>query len=192
MLLFTTHYYWLHHSLVALYPQKTLERPLDRKESKPVDPKGNQPRVFIGRTDADAEAPVLWPPWCEEPTHSKRPWCWERLRAGEEGDNRVGWLDGITDSMDTSWSKLGDGEGQGRLACCSSRGHKESDTTEQLNNNHFVKLTDCDSSNVLFPTGSVSDSSLDSLGWALFRHIYWATAVCRGNTVLGLKRGVCG
>ena len=69
----------------------------------------------------------------------------------KKGQQRVGWLDGITDSMDTSWSKLGDGEGQGRLACCSSRGHKESDTTEQLNNNHFVKPTDCWQFKCAFP-----------------------------------------
>ena len=49
------------------------------------------------------------------------------------------WLDGITDSMDTSWSKLRDREGQGNLACCSPRCHKESDLTEQLNNSHSVR-----------------------------------------------------
>ena len=43
-------------------PEKTLEGPLDSKEIKPVNPKGNQPRIFIGRTDAEAEAPILWPP----------------------------------------------------------------------------------------------------------------------------------
>ena len=42
--------------------EKTLERPLDSKEIKPVNPKGNQPRIFIGRTDAEPEAPILWPP----------------------------------------------------------------------------------------------------------------------------------
>ena len=66
--------------------EKTLESPLDSDEIKPVNPKGNQPWTFIGRTDAEAEALILWP----ELTHWKRPWFWERLRAGgEEGD--WGW-----------------------------------------------------------------------------------------------------
>ena len=67
--------------------------------------------------------------WCEELTHLKRPWCWERLRAGGEGDDR-GW-DGWMASP-TQWT-LGVGNGQGGLTCCSSWGHKESYTTKQLN-----------------------------------------------------------
>ena len=71
--------------------EKTLESPLDCKEIKPVNSKGNQPWIFIGRTDAEAEAPVLdhlmW-----------RPWCWERLKAGGEGDSRGwgGWTASLT------------------------------------------------------------------------------------------------
>ena len=68
--------------------EKTLESPLDCKEIKPVNSKGNQPWIFIGRTDAKAEAPKLVT-WCKELTYWKRPWCQERLKAGE-GDNR-GW-----------------------------------------------------------------------------------------------------
>ena len=71
---------------------------------------------------------------CEEMTHLKRPWCWERLRAGEEGDDR-GW-DGSVASL-TQWAGVwvdsGVGDGQGGLACCGSWGRKESDTTERLN-----------------------------------------------------------
>ena len=66
---------------------KTLEGPLDCKEIKPVNPKGNQSWIFIGRADAEAEAPI--PTWCEELTHWKRYWCWERLWAAE--DEMVGW-----------------------------------------------------------------------------------------------------
>ena len=55
--------------------EKTLESPLDCKEIQLVHPKGNQPWIFTGRTDAEAEAPKLWPTWCKEPTHWKRPWC---------------------------------------------------------------------------------------------------------------------
>ena len=71
--------------------EKTLESLLDCKEIKPVNLKGNQPWIFIGRTDAEAEAPILW---CEELTHWKRPWFWKRSKAGE-GDNRgwEGWMD---------------------------------------------------------------------------------------------------
>ena len=83
--------------------EKTLESPLDCKEIQPVHPKGNQSWIFLGRTDAKAETPILWPPdgknWL-----LGRPWCWERLKAGGEGDNRG--LDGITDSMDLSLNKL--------------------------------------------------------------------------------------
>ena len=64
---------------------KTLESPLDCKEIQSVHPKGNQSWIFIVRTDVEAVAT-----WCEELTYLKRPWCWERLKAGREGDNR-GW-----------------------------------------------------------------------------------------------------
>ena len=70
--------------------EKTLESPLDSKEIKPVNCKGNQSWIFIGRTDAEAEAPIFWPPDVEELIPWKRPWCWQRLKAGREGDDR-GW-----------------------------------------------------------------------------------------------------
>ena len=70
--------------------EETLETPLDCKEIQPVIPKGNQSWIFIGRTDAEAETPILLATWCEELTHWKSPWCWERLKVGGEGDNR-GW-----------------------------------------------------------------------------------------------------
>ena len=85
---------------------KTLESPLDCKEVKPVHPKGNQSWVFIERTDVEAETPILGTTLCEELTHLKRPWCWERLKAGGEGESKVRWLDRITDSMDMSLGKL--------------------------------------------------------------------------------------
>ena len=68
-----------------LWCWKRLLSPLDSKEFKPVNPKRKQLWIFIGRTDAEAEAA-----WCKEPTHWKRPWCWERLRAGGEGEDK-GW-----------------------------------------------------------------------------------------------------
>ena len=80
---------------------KTLENSLECKEIKPVNSKGNQSWIFIGRTDAEAEAPILWPPGCKELTHWTRPWCQERLKAGGEGDDRGwnGWM-----SSPTRWT----------------------------------------------------------------------------------------
>ena len=110
--------------------EKTLESPLDCKEIKPVNPKGNQSWIFIGRTDAEAETPILWPPdWLlEEDPDAGIDW---RQEKGTTEDEMVGWhhwLDGHEFEQ-----TLGVGDGQGRLVCCSTWGHKESDTTEQLN-----------------------------------------------------------
>ena len=74
--------------------EKTLESPLDCK-IKPVNPKGNQSWLFIWRIVAEAETPVFWPPDVKSQlTHWKRPWYWERLKAGREGGNRGydGWM----------------------------------------------------------------------------------------------------
>ena len=119
--------------------EKTLESPLDCKEVKPVNPKGNQPWIFIGRTDAEAEAPVLCLPEVKSPkhpekTHWKRLQCWERLKAGEKGvtgEEMVGWHLQLDEHEFEQ--ALGVGDGQGSLVCCSPWGCKESDTTEQLN-----------------------------------------------------------
>ena len=77
--------------------EKTLESPLNSKEIQPVHPKGNQSWIFIGRTDAEAETPVLWPPDAKNWLIWK-PWCWERLKAGREGDDRRwdGWMASLT------------------------------------------------------------------------------------------------
>ena len=83
--------------------EKTLESPLDSKKIKPVNPKGNQPWIFTGGTDAEAETPVLWPPdaksWL---THLKRPWSWERLKVGGEGDD-WGWDGCMVSSTRWTW-----------------------------------------------------------------------------------------
>ena len=101
--------------------------PLDSKEIKPVNPKGNQLWIFIGRTDAEAEAPILGPTWCKQPGHWKRPWCWERLRARGEGDNRGwdGWM-GIINSVDWVWTnseRLWRTEKLGMLQSMGSQSH---------------------------------------------------------------------
>ena len=113
--------------------EKTLESPLDCKEIQPVHSEGDQSWDFFGRNDAKAETPVLWPP------HGRVDSLEKTLMLGgiggrrRRGRQRMRWLDGITDSMDVSLSELWDGDGQGGLVCCDSRGCKDSDTTEQLN-----------------------------------------------------------
>ena len=92
----------------AVVLEKTLESPLDCKEIQPVHSKGDQYWVFIGRTDAKTETPILWPP------HGKR------------------WLHHWFNGHEFGWT-LGVGDGQRGLACCNSWGRKEFDTTDRLN-----------------------------------------------------------
>ena len=114
--------------------EKTLESPLDCKEIQPVHPKVNQSWIFIGRTDAEAETPILWPPDAKNWLTGKHPDAGKDWRQEEKEmtqDEMVGWhhwLDG-----DESEQALGVGDGQGSLTGCSPWGHKESDMTERLN-----------------------------------------------------------
>ena len=118
---------------LELWCWRRLKSPLDCKEIQPVRPK-DQSWVFIGRTDVEAETPILWPP-------DAKSWLiWKDPDAGKDGgqeekgtteDEMVGWHHRL-DGNGFGWT-LGVGDGQGGLACCDSWDHKESDTTERLN-----------------------------------------------------------
>ena len=86
--------------------RRLLRVPLDCKEIQPVHPKGNQPWIFIGRTDAGAEAPILWPPDAKSHSLEKTLMLGKIEGRKRRGQQRTRWLDGITDSMDINLSKL--------------------------------------------------------------------------------------
>ena len=114
--------------------EKTLESPLDCKEIQPANPKGNQSWIFVGRTDAEAETAVLWPPdvkswliWKDSDARKD----WGQEEKGTTEDEMVGWHHRLN-GHGSGWTPVV-GDGQGGLACCSSWGCKESDTTKRLN-----------------------------------------------------------
>ena len=118
-----------------LWCWRRLLSPLECKEIKPVNPKGNQPWILIGRTDAEAETPIVWPPdeksWLirEDPEAGKD---WRQEEKGTTENEMARWhhrLDGH--EFEQAW---GAGDGQGGLACFSPWGHKKSGTSEWLNN----------------------------------------------------------
>ena len=122
--------------------EKTLERPLDSKEIQPDHPKGNQSWIYIGRTDAEAETPVVWPPDVRSQFIGKDSDAGKDWRQEEEGtteDEMVGWHHRLNEFEQA----LGDGEGQGSLGCCSPWGCKESDMTEQLKNKSNAQGLQC-------------------------------------------------
>ena len=120
--------------------EKTLESSLDCKKSQSVHPKGDQSWVFIGRTDVEAETPILWPPDVNS-SHTlfnwliwKGPDAWKDSRREEKGkteDEMAGWHHRLN-GHEFGYTP-GAGDGQGGLTCCGPWGLKESDTTEQLN-----------------------------------------------------------
>ena len=147
--------------------EKTLESPLDYKEIQPVHPKGDQSWVFNGRTDVEAETPVLWPPdvksWLiwKDPDAGKD---WGQEENGTTEDEMVGWYHWL-DAHRFGWT-LGVGDGQGGLACCSSWGCKELDMTD---------WTECTYTLYIYYFYSISlpplDCKLHGIGWSK-REIY--------------------
>ena len=110
--------------------EKTLESPLDYKEIHPVHPKGDQSWVFIGRTDSEAETPILWPPDVKSWLTGKDPDAgtdWRQEEKGTTEEEMLGWHHQL-DGHGFGWTP-GIGGGQGGLVCCGSWGCKESDTT---------------------------------------------------------------
>jgi len=107
-------------SMIQWMLEKTLESPLDCKEIQPVHSEGDQPWVFLGRNDAKAETPVLWPPHVKSWLTGKD-WCWEGLGQEEKGmteDEIAGWHHQL-DGRESEWTP-GAGDGQGGLACYDS------------------------------------------------------------------------
>ena len=135
---------WRIYAFETVVLERTLESPLDCKEIQPVHPKGDQPGVFIGRTDVEAETPILWPPdvksWLigTDPDAGKD---WGQEEKGTTEDEMVGWHHRLN-GHGFGWTP-GVGDGQGGLTCCSSWGHKESDTTERLNWTIYGYVTKC-------------------------------------------------
>ena len=116
-----------------------VESPLDCKETKSINPKGNQLWIFIGRTDATTELQILWPP-------NVKSWLirkdldvgkdWKQEEKGTTEEEMVGWHHQLNGHEFEQAPEVG--KGQGSLACCSPWGSKESDTTEQLNSNNHI------------------------------------------------------
>ena len=119
--------------------EKTLGSPMGSKEIKPVSPKTNQPQIFIGRTDADAEPPVLWPlMWRTDSLEETL--MLGKIEGRRRGQQRMRWLDGITDSMDMSLSKIWEIVKDRESWHAAVHGAEKNRTWQQLSNNSLMNL----------------------------------------------------
>ena len=132
--------YYSNTIILNVVGEKTFESPLDSKKTKPVNPKGNQPWIFIGRTDA--EAPMLWPPDSKSQLIEKDPDAgkdWEHKERVTTEDEMVEWHHQLNGHEFEQ--TLGDSEGQGSLACCSPwSGRVGHDLATEHNNNNWDVL----------------------------------------------------
>ena len=125
---------WCWRRLLRLDWNSKIGISLDCKEIQPVNPKGNQPWIFIGRTDVEAETPIFWPPNAKNWLIGKDPDAgidWRREETRMTENLIVGWHHRLNGHEFEQ--ALGVGDGQGGLVCCSPWGHKETDTAERLN-----------------------------------------------------------
>ena len=155
--------------------EKILENPLLGKEIKPVNPKGNQPWIFIGKADTEAEAPILWPcdmKSCLIGKGSNPGKDWGQEEKGVTKNEMVGWHHKLNGREFEQ--TLGYGEGQGGLLRWSLWGHKELGTTEQLNNNRKKQLMEVEN--------SYSDIQREALS-----QIWYLLAICFGATFLSFS-----
>ena len=159
--------------------EKTLESPLDCKEIQPVHSKGNQSWIPIGRTDAEAETPILWPADAKNWLTGKDPNAWKDWRWEEKGtteDETVGWHHRLNGHE--FGQALGVSDGQGILACCSPCGCKELDITEWLNwtelnqFSSFTYLLICSSISLLILTVLLRCNS-HTIQFIYFKCIEW-------------------
>ena len=149
--------------------EKTLESPLDCKKIQPVHSKGDQSRVFFGRTDVKAETPVLWPPHAKswligKDSDAGRDWGQEEK--GTTEDEMAGWHHWLY-GREFEWT-LGVGDGQRGLACCNSWGHKELGTTERLNWTELTDYQDVSSSQLKSVDSMQSKSKSQQVTWWVY------------------------
>ena len=144
----------------------TFESPLDCQEIKPVNPKRNQPWIFIGRTDAEAETLILWPPDGKSCLIGKDPDAgkdWRREEKGMTEDEMVGWHHQLNGHEFEQ--TLGDGEGLGSLACCSPWGHRVSYNLATEQQQYVEKEPVCCQSSELFHSARITAPMKSGFWW---------------------------
>ena len=180
--------------------EKSLESPLDCKEIKPINHKGSQSWIFIKRTDAESEVPILWPPdakcWLtgKDPDAGKD---WGHEEKGATEDEMVGWHQWVNGNESEQTPR--ESEVQGSLACCSPWGHKKLDATEQQQNGQLIYqlfllsffggwgcLICCLLH--LFLTSSAT-TLLNSFCWLFLTNHSEENTVCIGHVLFGLNKG---